>query len=155
VGTAISDHVAKLIEEPELRDLFISFLAHQVQHPGVKIRWAVLLQGTYGCGKGFIAEVMQHALGHSNVHLQDASILMSSQYNPWARDHPLVGWDAVPVGGPSRHQVMNKLKPVITNAFVTTNEKYRGEVTVPNLANYLLFTHNEDALSVPEDERRW
>lgn len=147
-------HLTRLIAEPEYRRIALDFLAYTVQHPGEKIRWAFLLQGTQGCGKTTIAEMMKAVLGESNATVLDASLLFTP-FNGWATGSQLVSMEEIRVVGHNRHEVMNRLKPCISNDTVVINRKNRDLQYVPNRTNYLMFTNHHDSLAVTEEDRRY
>ena len=153
-GAAYEAHLATLIAEPEYRDIVRFFTAHVVQRPGVKIRWAILLQGAQGCGKTVLADVVAACLGPGHVKPIDGHAL-GSGWNEWAYGTQLVALEEVRVAGQNRHEVMNALKPLITNDTVNINQKHRDSRSVPNRANFILFTNHHDALAVSNDDRRY
>jgi len=132
----------------------LDYLTYCVQHPGKKIRWAVLLQGTQGCGKTAIARATASVLGNSNVTIMDASLLFQP-YNPWASGAQIVAMEEIRVVGHNRYEVMNRLKPCITNDTVMIRRMRTDAYQTPNMTNYLMFTNYHDSLAVGEDDRRY
>jgi len=134
--------------------MLLSYLCFIVQNPGRKIRWSPLLQGAPGCGKTLIAMLLKAVLGPTNVRLTDADQLFRN-YNGWAEGAQVVAFEEVRVVGHNRHQVMNRLKPVITNDEITIEEKYIKAGQAPNITNYILLTNYQDALALTPDDRRY
>lgn len=153
-GMILMEHLTNLIAEPEYRQTLLDFLAYIVQNPGAKVRWAVLLQGAQGCGKTALAEVMNTALGRGHVRPVDVDA-MASGYNEWAYGAQLLTLEEVRVAGHNRHEIMNKLKPLISNDTINVNQKFRDARTLENKANYLLFTNHHDALALSAGDRRY
>ena len=153
-GEILQEHIRNMIKEPEYQKVFLDFLAFLVQYPGVKIRWAILLQSTKGGGKGFIAECMRIALGREHVKSIDSASIFSD-YNDWAYGVCLGIMNEIRVVGHSRYDVMNKMKEPITDDRVSIRQKYRDHREVLNLTNYLMFTNHHDALAIEQDERRY
>lgn len=149
-----NSHLNHLIREPEYREVIRSFMAYVVQHPGKKIRWAVLLQGVEGCGKTFLVEAMAAVLGRRHTRIVGPDAIYS-QYNDWAYGAQVVGIEEIRVAGHNRHEVMNALKPLITNDQISVNQKYRDMANRENLANYLLFTNFHDSLVLTRGDRRY
>lgn len=147
-------HLHKLIIEPLYRQVVMDFLAYIVQHPGRKIRWAILLQGVEGCGKTFIAEAMRAVLGSAHVRAVDSNAV-HSQWNDWAYGSQLMTIEEIRVAGQSRHEVMNALKPLITNDTINLNQRHRDSRQVDNTTNYILFTNHHDALVLTTGDRRY
>ncbi len=147
-------HMHHLVAEPTYRQTVMDFLAYIVQHPGRKIRWAILLQGVEGCGKTFIAEAMRAVLGNSHVRAVDSNAV-HSQWNDWAYGSQLMTIEEIRVAGQSRHEVMNALKPLITNDTINLNQRHRDSRQVDNTTNYILFTNHHDALVLTSGDRRY
>jgi len=154
-GALFFKHLCNLCGDETHARTVADFLAYSVQAPGAKIRWAVLLQGAQGCGKTFIADAMLAVLGKDNVRSVDASNLLDRQYNEWATGAQIVAMEEVRVAGHNRHDVMNKLKPLITNSTISIDAKFEALTQVPNCTNYLLFSNHRDALAISDDDRRY
>ncbi len=153
-GELFMGHLKHLIKETEYRNTVVDFLAYQVQSPGRKVRYAVLIQGVEGAGKTFIAEAMKAVLGHRHVNTVDGAAIKSS-FNDWAVGYQFVVIEEVYVSGGNRKDVMNSLKPLITNPDVAINQKFRSSRTVANATNYLMFTNHHDALALDNGDRRY
>jgi hypothetical protein len=154
VAKVFLNHMENLIAEPEYRRTVIDFLAFLVQNPGRKVRWAVLLQGAQGCGKTALAELMRAVLGNAHVKTVDCNAL-NSQWNDWSVGHQLVTLEEIRVAGTNRHEVMNVLKPLISNARISVNQRFMDNREMPNRTNYLLFTNHHDSLAITDDDRRY
>jgi hypothetical protein len=154
-GELFLAHIRNLVSEPEYQRILIDFLAYQVQHPGKKVRWAVLLQGAKGCGKGFLGDAMGVVLGDGNVSILEGNLVLTGNNNDWAYGHQLCVINEIRVVGANRHAVMDKLKPLISDDRISLNVKYENHRTVPNVTNYLMFTNYQDALAVDDDDRRY
>ena len=147
-------HLERLILEPTYREIMLDWCCYQVQQPGFKIRWAPLLQGAMGSGKTVIAEMMRQVLGPTNVKLVDGSTLFDN-FTGWSSGSQLACVEEIRVTGASRHQVMNMLKPRISNDRITVRRMRVEAVEEPNTTNYLLLTNHQDAIAPSEDERRY
>jgi len=153
-GALFSAHMDTLIAEPEYRTVLLDWLCYLVQAPGAKIRWSPLIQGAEGCGKTFIADTMAAVLGHPNVKSIGGPQLFSG-YNEWAVGHQLVAIEEIRVAGQNRHEVMNVLKPLITNDTIPVNQKFRDTRHAHNRTNYMLLTNHHDALALNHESRRY
>ena len=153
-GQMFLRHLRNLIEEEEYRNILMDFLAYLVQFPGKKIRWACLIQGVEGCGKTFLAEAMKAVLGTGHVRTVDNNAI-SSAYNDWAYGSQLITFEEIRVAGHNRHDIMNVLKPLITNEVININQRYRDSRQVDNTTNYILFTNHHDALALTKGDRRY
>lgn len=154
-GALITKHAGILIAEPELQRYFIDFLAHLVQLPGIKVKWAFIIQSAQGAGKGTVSEIMQAVLGKVNVKNISATLLKSS-YNEWAQGCVLAVLEEVHLSGEIRDHVMNNLKQIITDPVITIMRKYHDAACdTPNFINLIAFTNKKDSLSLTENDRRW
>jgi hypothetical protein len=154
VGEIFKSHISKLIAEPEYQTVLLDFLAHNVQLPGHKIRWAVLIQGGEGCGKGLLAQVLRTVMGEKHVASVDPEVL-SSPYNDWAYGHALSVLNEIHSKGMSRYAVENKLKEPIADDKVSINQKFRDHRQINNRTNYIMFTNYHDALAISPNSRRY
>lgn len=154
-GDIVEEHTRNLIADPVHQAVWLDFLCYLVQKPGRKIRWALMLQSTKGAGKGWFAEVMQVVLGLSNTTVLMPSGVMDNAFNDWATGRQLVVMNEVRIVGHNRYEVMDKLKPCITDDVISLNVKFENHRSVPNVTNYVLFTNYQDALAIQDDERRY
>lgn len=153
-GKLFQAHLSNLIAEPLYQRLILDWLAHLVQFPGRKVRWAILIQGAEGCGKTFIHDAMTAVIGLSNTKVVDPGAVFQG-WNEWAFGHQLVTLEEIRVTGKNRHEVMNKIKPLVTNKIISINERFRNQRQVENMSNYLLFTNHHDALALSSHDRRF
>lgn len=153
-GQLLWNHLCNLIAEEDNRRRLLDFMAYQVQFPGRKIRHAVLVQSVEGGGKTFLAEVMKAVLGAEHVKTIDGASIKSG-FNEWAFGKQVIVIEEVRVVGTSKHEIMNALKPLITNRYVSVNEKFRNNREVENISNYFLFSNHHDALALTPGDRRY
>lgn len=153
-GAMFLAHLNNLVGEPEYRQTLIDYMAFMVQRPGVKIRWAPCIQGAEGCGKTLLAEANKAVHGKRHVKTIDGTAVVSG-WNDWAFGYQLVVLEEVRVQGTNRYDIMNRLKPWITNEDIPINEKFRSSHDVRNITNYILFSNFHDALALTANDRRY
>jgi len=153
-GKLLVGHIKKLIREPEYQDIFLDFLCMQVQHPGVKIKWAPVIQSGEGAGKGFLARIMESVIGQSNLRVVSPS-MVQSQWNDWRIGAVLLVLEELFFQGASREQTTNQMKDAITDDQIAINKRNTSAATHPNLSNYLAFTNYKDQLHLKESSRRY
>lgn len=151
---AVKAHIFKMFESPDDAQTLINWLAHNVQHPGKKILWACIVVGLPGDGKSSIARVMGSAMGHKNVKNIGLDEVKSS-FTSWAEGSCLGVIEELRVTGHNRHEVMDRLKPFITNKSVAIIKKGKDGIDKPNTQNYLCFSNHSDALALDDSDRRW
>lgn len=153
-GETFQGHLRTLVAEDEYRRTIVDYFAHLVQFPGRKIRYAILIQSVEGAGKTFLAEAAKAVLGGEHVKIISGDSIKSG-YNEWSFGHQVVVLEEVRVAGTNKYEVMNALKPLITNDFVSVNQKFRDTREVRNISNYLLFSNHHDALALQPGDRRY
>jgi hypothetical protein len=136
------------------QELLVSWLAHNVQHPGVKIRWAPYIHGVPGDGKSFFSELVGIAMGGQNVRSLNGSTL-ESNFTDWAVGYALVAIEEMKQHGHNRYDIMNRLKPFITNTSIEIHPKGKASYTAPNVSNYIIFSNYLDGAPVDEGDRRY
>lgn len=147
-------HLRKFLPDCRERRLFTSWLAHNVQHPGVKIRWAPYLHGYEGDGKSFFVDVLAAAMGARQVRTVSGSTLQSN-FTDWAMGYAVIGIEEMKQHGHDRHDVMNRIKPFITNSQVEIHPKGKASYVAPNTANYLILSNFLDGAPIDENSRRY
>jgi len=146
------EHMEYMFEGAAERNMVLDYLAWCVQNPAQKPNFALVIKGKQGTGKSFIGQVMERIFGpHNTGRPMNASI--QSQFNGWARNVKLVVIEELMVKG--RVDLMNHLKPMVTDPIIEVNEKYQPTQRITNNCVILAFTNHDDALPVEDDDRRY
>ncbi|MBE16529.1 MAG: putative primase [Prokaryotic dsDNA virus sp.] len=154
-GNILTDHLVWLLNDNrEYANMLISFMAHMVQHPEHRIKWALVLVGRQGCGKSTIFGILGGLLGLSNVTKITRSGV-EEKYTPWAGFKQLVCMEEMRISGKNRKFLMDKLKPYISDEVVSTRNMYSSEKIVKNVSNLILFSNHDDALPLEQGDRRY
>lgn len=130
------------------------WMAWVVRNAGKKVLWALVLKGVEGDGKSLVARMVKAAIGVSNskeISMAD----VNSEFTAWAVGKCFGVIEEIRVNGQTRHKVMDKLKPLITNPEIGIIKKGVDGQTVLNTMNYMLLTNHEDALALHEGDRRY
>lgn len=146
-------HFKHLIDDEREREIFKDYLTYVAQTCS-RPNWAILLQGTESDGKTFFATMMGAVLGAENVRILDAKN-MEEEYNGWAEGSLMTFVEEVKMHGHNRYDVLNRVKPLITNAVVSIRRMRRDVYNVPNTMAYILFTNFRDALPLVEGDTRF
>lgn len=141
-------------DRPEVIETYIHFLAHNVQKPGVKIRWAPLLKGIEGDGKSLIGTLLACVMGRPNVKNISPKVL-GTDFTGWATGSCVAVLEEIKLHGHNRHDILNALKPYVTNDSVPVHKKGKDEFDIHNTTNYIAFTNYADALPLTDTDRRW
>lgn len=150
----VRKHVAHLLADTREQKLLLSWLAYVVQNPGKRVNWAILLQGTEGDGKSFFAFLLRAVMGIPNVSMLNASSF-KGDFTGWAVGQCVTAVEELRLQGESRFDILNKIKPFITNDVVEIHAKGKTQFDAENTTNYILFTNFRDALPIDENDRRY
>ncbi len=146
------EHIEYILPDAREAGILLDWLAFCVQNPGEKAHWAILLQGTQGTGKSYIGWVMREILGETNVSFPSNDTI-HEVYTGWAKSSQLIVVEELMARG--RLDLMNKLKPMITQPTVSIREMHKPPYEQPNVFNLLMFTNHEDAIIIDKSDRRY
>ena len=145
-------HLQLLLPNESDRVIIKDWMAFVVQNPGNRVAWAVLIKGTEGDGKSYLAYVLDMVIGSVK---QVAGASIGGQFNGWAHGARVVAVEEVRVSGDKKFESLDRMKPLISNDTVAIEEKGRDIRTVPNFSSYMLFTNHADALPIGASDRRY
>lgn len=146
-------HTEMLIPDERERRILLDWLAYVYQNPGKRINWAILLQGAQGAGKSYYATLMGLLLGSNMKTLEAAAV--AGRFTAWATGSVLTVMEEVRVNGSSKYEVMDRMKPFITNPTIQIERKGLDHQVVPNFTNYLMLSNHKDALPIGDNDRRY
>jgi hypothetical protein len=147
-------HFGLMVPHADYRKVLLQWCSWVVQNPGRKILWSVFIKGIEGDGKSAIGRLLGQAMGQDNVNIISPETLAASSFTDWAAGCCLNVLEEIKMQGHNRHDVYNKIKPLITNARIEIHPKGRPAKTVVNTVNYLGFSNHADALPLDEHDRR-
>ena len=132
------------------------WLAHRVQHPGVKCNHAIVLGGPQGIGKDSLLVPVREGVGPWNC--QDVSpATMLGRFNGFAKSVLLVVSEARDLGDVDRFAFYDHSKTYIAAPpdVIRVDEKHLREHYVANVLGMVITTnHKADGLYLPADDRR-
>jgi len=148
-------HVWELVGHREgVYHNLMSWIAHNVQRPGVKIPWAPIIKGVQGDGKSTIANVLQATMGVSNVFMLASDVLLTP-YNDYVHGTAIVAVEEMMLSGKDRYTVANKIKTPVSNTTISVHPKGRPVFTAANTANWIAFSNFSDPVPLDEGDRRY
>lgn len=153
-GRLIRKLLSENLGNEKYERIVLDFLAFIIQKPGVKIRWAIFLQGGQGCGKGTLLDTVKASIGIANFKVVTGSAL-TGDFNEWREGAMAVYIDELFSAGSNRHEVNNKLKDAISNTTIPVNRKFKDLTNVPNVTNYVVTSNKHDALVLEDSDRRY
>lgn len=146
------EHLEHLVPDEFERQQLMNWMAFQVQNLGQKINYAALIQGEEGIGKSFIGHAMGAILGEHNIS-RPTNTELHETFTGWEKCCSLVIIEEVMAAG--RLELMNKLKPKITEPMTRIREMHKPAYDQPNRYNMLLLTNHKNAIVITESDRRY
>jgi hypothetical protein len=146
-------HVARLLPVQSDREILMAYMAACVQHIGVKFQWCPLLQGAEGNGKSLLTRCVAAAIGARYTHMPPATEI-SEKFNAWLFYKLFIGIEDVFVAD-NKREIIEVLKPMITNDRLAMREMQQSQVMGDNYANFILNSNHKDAIATTKDTRRF
>lgn len=144
--------LGKLLPDERDRTILLSWCAAAVQNPGVKFQWAPVLQGVEGNGKTMLAECVAYVLGDKYVHTPPAEHL-GGNFNSYLENKLLQIVEEFYAG--SRRQMLDTMKPLITNRRIQVEQKGVDQRMIDNVCNWFFCTNHKDAVLINRSTRRY
>ena len=146
-------HLARLLPNKEDQDILLAYMAACIQYKGVKFQWAPLLQGCEGNGKTVFISCLEYAIGGKYTHLPDAADL-GNKFNFWLCNKLFIGIEEIYVPA-AKQEIIEALKPMITNRRIGVQGKGADQITTDNRANFFLCGNHKDGLRKTRNDRRY
>jgi putative DNA primase/helicase len=129
----------------------IKWLAYPIQHPGAKMRTALVVHGPQGTGKNLFFEVIMAIYGRYGRIIDQAAI--EDKFNDWASAKLFMIADEV-VARSDLYHVKNKLKSFITGEWIRINPKNIASYEERNHVNIVFLSNERMPVVIEEDDRR-
>lgn len=152
--TTVKNHLSHLFENARDRRVLLDSLAFIVQNPGQRLKFGILMQGTEEDGKSFFAGLLAAVLGPDNLKNLSAQA-MEEKYNGWAEGSQVVFFEEIKLHGHNRFDVLNKVKPLLTNPLISVRKMQTDIYEAVNTATYILTTNFRDALPLDDNDTRY
>ena len=146
-------HLELVLPDERDRAILLAYMAACVQHKGVKFQWTILLQGTEGNGKTLFSRCVAYAIGMQHVQSPKASEI-SNKFNSWVKDCVFAYVEDVYLPE-SKREVLEALKPIITNDWLPVEPKGVDFSTDYCIVNLMLNSNHKDAVKKTENDRRF
>lgn len=146
-------HFEHMIPDERERAIVMSWFAYRVQsfsHPN----WSVVIQGPEADGKTWFSVMLAAVIGGSNVKTIDPDLLRHP-FTDWAEGSMLTVIEEIKLHGAARYEILDKLKPFITNDTIAIHPKGKKAYNVHNTAAYLSFTNYRDAMPLDGGDTRY
>lgn len=130
----------------------LCWLAYPLQHPGAKLRTAVIVHGDEGAGKNFLMDTVVAIYGRYGTTVgQDE---LEDKFNDWRSAKLFVVGDEVS----SRQELVhnkNRLKALITSPTVQINPKNMARREEANHINVVFLSNEQMPLALDNSDRRY
>ncbi|MGJ8620679.1 MAG: bifunctional DNA primase/polymerase [Methylophilaceae bacterium] len=151
------DHIHRVFPNSGDAEQFLNYIAHRVQKPFEKPRFALLIAGTQGTGKDSCIEFCLPAIGHWNCSNIDPSALQSS-FNEYAASTLVRISEAANLHDMNRFAFNEQTKVLIAGNpdQITINQKYGSKYSVRMYCGMVITTnHLSSGIYIPPDDRRY
>lgn len=136
----------------EVFDWSIKWLAYPIQHPGAKMRTALVLHGPQGTGKNLFFEAVMAIYGEYGRIIDQAAI--EDKFNDWASRKLFMIADEV-VARQELFHIKNKLKGFVTGEWIRINPKNVAAHDERNHVNLVFLSNEAQPLVLEKDDRRY
>lgn len=149
------DLTRRLITNREEHNYFLQWCAYQIQHPGIKLKQAVLLHGNWqGTGKSLIGVTLQRIFGKSNFAKIDAANL-HNRFNSVFEGKQFIHVEEVSPVNSNKYTWGDQVKLLITEEELTIERKHMERYVMRNCANYLFTSNHLYPIHLEEGDRRF
>lgn len=146
------NHLEKILPNEHDRAVVLAYMAAVVQYPGVKFKWAPLIQGAPGNGKTLLSRCVTEAVGREYCHTPKAKEL-SSRFNDWLEGRIFVSVEDIFISE-NNTELAEALKPMITDDWIEIEGKGGTKASRAVCANFMLNSNHKDAVRKTRDDRR-
>ncbi len=148
-------HLEKMFPNENDRAIITNFMAAVVQYPGIKFQWCPVIQGTEGNGKSMLIRAITHAIGERYCHSVNSNTLADGggKFNKWLEGKLFIDFEEIYTA--DRRDMMEILKPIVTNPRMEIQAKGANQYTGDNRANMIMATNHKDAILKTSKDRRY
>jgi putative DNA primase/helicase len=142
-------------DEEMRHDVFawvLKWIAYAIQHPGAKMRTALVFHGPQGTGKNLFFEAVMAIYGEYGRIVDQAAI--EDKFNDWASRKLMMIADEV-VARQELYHVKNKLKSFVTGEWIRINPKNVAAHDEKNHVNLVFLSNESQPLVLEKDDRRY
>lgn len=135
----------------DLYQWVLRWIAYPIQHPGAKMRSALVIHGPQGTGKNMFFEAIMAIYGvYGRIIDQGA---LEDKFTDWASKKLFLIADEV-VARSDLYHIKNKLKAFITGEWVRINLKNKAAYEERNHVNMVFLSNEAMPVVLEEDDRR-
>lgn len=136
----------------EVFEYIQNWMAYPLQHPGFKLRTALVFHGAQGVGKNLFWEAFAQIYGDHFSIIGQAQI--EAKFNDWASGRLFVVADEVLTRAEMKN-TNGTLKGLITQPVVQVEPKHTSTRAEDNRMNLVFFSNEAQPVPVEDGDRRW
>lgn len=150
-ASIILEHLGYMFPNPEERDHLLDCFASVVQKPDEKVKHALVIAGSQGTGKTFLAKLLTMLVGHPNATEINSDLLMSEWTATYLDCQVLVIEELMTRG---RKEAYNRIKPLLSEDEMPSNQKHERirQAKTPRLV--IALSNYSEPISVDSGDRR-
>jgi hypothetical protein len=148
------EHWRWLLPTEEEFNTVMDWMAHLVQNPGVKVRWAPVIIGAQGIGKDMGLHPLVQTLGVANMQ-EIAPYQLLEKFNAFYESQLVIVQEMMRM---DKVETYERVKAAITGTGAGTiliRKLYQEAYPVPNSTSFVFLTNHSDAISIAPDDRRF
>lgn len=150
---ALNAHLEMLCsEDTKLMEWVVSWMAHQVQFPGVKLATSIIMHGEPGTGKSMLWECFGKIFDPYFITIDQT--MLESDFNSWASRKTFVLAEEV-LANRSKSKLKNVIKQMITGGTIQINQKFSRPWTEKCYMNMVFLSNNHLPMLLDEKDRRF
>ena len=131
---------------------FLDWLAYPLQHPGSKMRSAVLIwSADQGTGKSWLGYILRDIYGKNFKEITQAEL--NDERNTWAANAQFIMGEEIT--GMERREFEDRLKHIITRKELRVNPKYKSDYFLADCCNYYMTSNRPTAIYMTDSDRRF
>jgi putative DNA primase/helicase len=141
--------------EPNAQDVYewvLKWLAYPIQHPGAKMKTALVFHGPQGVGKNLFFEAVMAIYGEYGRIVDQSAV--EDKFNDWASKKLFMVCDEV-VARMELFHLKNKLKALVTGDSIRINPKNVTPHDEKNHVNLVFLSNERQPLVLEKDDRRY
>lgn len=149
----IEGHLDHLFSDKRSATLLLDFISFIVRSRS-RLKWAPVIQGAEGDGKTFFYHLVAGVVGAENAAIIGGETL-EEKFTSWAEGSLFTMIEEVRLHGKNRFDVVNKMKPYITNFSVPIRRMQTSIYSIINQTSYILTTNSKDGVPVGSGDTRY
>lgn len=135
----------------EVYQWILRWLAYPIQHPGAKMKSALVIHGPQGGGKNLFFEAVRDIYGEYGKTVDQSAI--EDKHNDWSGRKLFLIADEV-IARQEMHHIKNKLKNMITGDTLRINPKHVTAHDEKNHINIVFLSNEAQPVVLERDDRR-